>query len=402
MSNNWLDDFVEYASIGETSPRIMRWVGVFTIAAVLRRKVFIDQDRFQWSPNFYILLIAPPGEVMKSTSMDEGIRLLKKVYDANGEREIDLGPQMTTWQQLLEHMQDSYRGYPLPDNPDFGASCVSIGLSEFGLLFDADDKFMVTNLTDMWDGKLGTILKETKTSGNTQVENAWLNIIGCATPEWIANNFKGNLIGDGFGSRPVYLYAEQGDKFVAYPKLQKKSAQRKQVEADLVERLSVMAGYAGEMQMTPAAYAWGEKWYEEYRQARKKLPQRHVSLVVRKQTHLHKLAIVLSCAKGKFPVIDVEEMEEALAMLDDVEQDAFKVFGFVDRNEDQIIMEEISQMLADSKMSYSNLLLQLLRLKHDPKKVKDTIQAMVEARMIEKVGADSNPTIRLVETEAKK
>ena len=95
-------------------------------------------------------------------------------------------------------------------------------------------------------------------------------------------------------------------------------------------------------------------------------------------------------------------MEEALAMLDDVEQDAFKVFGFVDRGEDQIIMEEILQMLAQEKMPYSELMMKMMMLKHEPKRTRGIIEAMIEARMIEKIGADSNPTIRLVETAAKK
>lgn len=395
--NSWLDDFVEYTSVGETPARIMRWVGVFAIAAVLRRKVFIDQERFQWTPNFYILLIAPPGEVMKSTSMDEGMKLLKKIYDENGERELDLGPQITTWQQLLVHMEESYKLYPLPNDPNFGASCVSIGLSELGLLFDPDDKFMVTNLTDMWDGKLGTLSKETKTSGNTTVENAWLNLIGCATPEWIAKNFGNNLIGEGFGSRPVYLYAEQGERFVAYPKMQAKSAVRAQMERDLIERLTVMSKYAGEMHMTPEAYAWGTQWYEEYREARRSLPQQHISLTVRKQTHLHKLAMVLSCAKGKFPVIDVEEMKEALAMLDDVEQDAFKIFGFVDRREEQIVIDTILDMLKHGKLPQSEIMMRAIQLKQDPKKVKELLQSLEEAHMVVREGSTANPSIRLVE-----
>lgn len=393
---NWLDEFVEYTSNGETPPRIMRWIGVFCIAAVLRRKVYIDQERFQWSPNFYLLLIAPPGEVMKSTSMDEGMRLLKQIYDENGEREIDFGPQMTTWQQLLVHMEESFKLYPLPDDPNFGASCVTIGLSELGLLFNAEDPTMITSLTDMWDGKLGIISKETKTSGNTSVTNAWLNIIGCATPEWVAKNFGSSLVGEGFGSRPVYLYAEQGEKFVAYPKLQKKSAARAQLEKDLVERLTVMSKYAGEMQMTPEAYAWGTKWYEEYRQARRKLPQEHLSLVVRKQTHLHKLAMVISCAKGKFPVIDVEEMEEALAMLNDVEQDAFKVFGFVGKNQEALIADQITGLLRRGPMKQTTLLNALFS--RFGSQVKVTIAGMIEAKLVEKVGAESDPSIRLVET----
>ena len=51
------------------------WVGVSTIAGALRRKVWIDQAYFKWYPNFYIILVAPPGIVAKSTTASLGMRL---------------------------------------------------------------------------------------------------------------------------------------------------------------------------------------------------------------------------------------------------------------------------------------------------------------------------------------
>lgn len=399
MSQNWLDDFVDYASFGETPARIMRWVGVSTIAAALRRKVFIDQEIFQWSPNFYILLVAPPGEVMKSTSMQIGLDLLKRIEDENGDPAIDFGAQSTTWQQLFVHMEESVRTYTLPDGELFDASCITVALSEMGSLFDPNDAQMITTLTDLWDGRLGEIVKETKTSGNNVIKNPWINLFGCTTPEWIAKNFSAGLIGEGFGSRLVCLYAEQGDKFIAYPKEQNatKGARRGPVEDALVARLQEMAGYAGPFQMTPEAIRWGIAWYEEYRTARRKLPPQMVSLVVRKQTNLHKLAMVLSCAKGRFPIIDVEEMEEALAMLDEVEQDGKKVFGFAGKSEESRIADAIVGQLQNGPAKLV-VVMRELRTRFDFKALKDAIQGMLEARMIEKTGSETDPTLRIADS----
>ena len=65
---DWLTAFMEYASYGEAPRHMYFWSGVAAIAGVLRRKVWIDQAYFKWHCNMYIVLVAPPGIVSKSTT----------------------------------------------------------------------------------------------------------------------------------------------------------------------------------------------------------------------------------------------------------------------------------------------------------------------------------------------
>lgn len=327
MAHDWLEDFVEHTSYGETPAKIMRWVGIATLAGALRRKVFIDQLSFQWSPNFYLLIVAPPGVVKKSTSIGLGLKMLRRIEG------IDFGPQMVTWQQMITHMAGT-RETVLVDGEDFEMSCCTVSLSEFGSFFDPSDRNMITNLTDMWDGKLETVVKETKTSGTDEIVNPWLNILACTTPKWIASNFSANLIGEGFGSRPIYVYADTPQKSIAYPKRNMMSGQDmqafKQRENELTYRLGKIAQYAGEYRMTEEAYQWGEAWYADYMQKQMaRGNSAETGVYARLQTHLHKVAMVLSAAREKFPVIDVQEMIDADAMLQDLGEDVTKVFSFV-------------------------------------------------------------------------
>lgn len=330
MAHDWLEDFVEHTSYGETPAKIMRWVGIATLAGALRRKVFIDQLSFQWSPNFYLLIVAPPGVVKKSTSIGLGLKMLRRIEG------IDFGPQMVTWQQMITHMAGT-RETVLVDGEDFEMSCCTVSLSEFGSFFDPSDRNMITNLTDMWDGKLETVVKETKTSGTDEIVNPWLNILACTTPKWIASNFSANLIGEGFGSRPIYVYADTPQGDIAYPKRNMMRRQDmpmfKRRENELTYRLGKIAQYSGEYQMTEAAYQWGEDWYTKYMQKqRSRGNSAEVGVYARLQTHLHKVAMVLSAAREKFPVIDVQEMVDADEMLRELGTDVEKVFSFVGGN----------------------------------------------------------------------
>lgn len=322
---SWLEDFVDYSQHGEAPEKVMWWVGVATLAGALQRKVWIDQVNFQWTPNFYLLIVGPPGVVKKSTSIGVGMKLLKKVSG------IDFGPQATTWQQLVTHMAECTQT-TLVDGEEFRHSSCTFTLSEFGSFFDSKDRNMVDNLTDMWDGKLETFRKETKTSGNDEVENPWINLVACTTPTWIADNFSSSLIGSGFGSRPVYIYADKPRAYIAYPSrgLTYDKVAHKALEEDLVERLKVIAEYAGEYRLTEEAYAWGEKWYAEFMDTQQRMGNTpEAGVAVRKQTHLHKLAMVISASRGDFPTIDADHLQEAHEKLKELESDAEQIFGFV-------------------------------------------------------------------------
>src|SRR6185369_14226993 len=84
------------------APRQMYfWTGVSTLAGVLRRKVWIDQAYFTWYPNFYIVLVAPPGIVSKSTTANIGMNLLHQVPG------VKFGPDIVTSQALVSAFAES-------------------------------------------------------------------------------------------------------------------------------------------------------------------------------------------------------------------------------------------------------------------------------------------------------
>lgn len=322
---DWLADFVEYASFGEASERLMWWVGVSTIAGAMRRKCFIDQGIFQWSPNFYILIVAEPGRQKKSTSMDVGMRLLRQIEG------INMGPSMVTWQALIEHIGRLRQDVVLPDGEVFEMSPVTLAISEFGSFFDPNNRDLVDNLTDLWDGKLGKVEKMTKTSGNDVLMNPWINIVAGTTPRWLSQNFSEGLVGGGLASRFIFLHETKPPKnFIAYPKRQMpKGGAMRDKETLLLGGLQKIADLGGECDLTEEAYKWGETWYEELQRQIWSSSGVDSGFIVRKQVHLHKLAMVIAASRGSYPVIELEHMLEAKARLEELDEDMGVVLGFV-------------------------------------------------------------------------
>jgi hypothetical protein len=331
MSRNfpdWLQAYVEYASFSEAPKRMHFWSGVSALAGALRRKVWIDMAYFKWYPNHYIIFVAPPGIVSKSTTVSIAIELLRRVPG------INFGPDIVTWPALVTAFAGASEAFEL-DGEYLTQCALTLESSEFGNLINPSDRDMIDLLITLWDAKTGALRKMTKGSGNDTIENPWINLIACTTPSWIAGNFPEHVIGGGFTSRCLFVYTDKKDKLVAYPHLSVPAG-----IADIAARLSsdleyIAKSIIGPYKLDSAALDWGKIWYERHNS---KPPSglegddRFGGYLARKQTHIHKLAMVLAAAQRDERIILADDLALANSMVSDLEQDMPKVFSKIGKS----------------------------------------------------------------------
>lgn len=326
---HWLKAYCNFTAQSEAPLDFHFWTGVSTIASVLRRRVWKDELLFKWTPNFYIVFVGPAGIVTKSTSLGLGHSLLRKVDG------IHFGPDSMTWHGLGKQFEAAveYADYRLPDGTmkPIMMSALTCSVSELGTFLRPDDKSLISFLTDVWDGKERPFLHTTKSSGEIKIENAWLNIISATTPSWLQQNFPVSLLSEGIGSRIVFVYGEAKRHFTAYPSRQIKAADYSAMESKLIEDLAYMAKLVGPYELTDGAYLWGEKWYAKHNSTSSKAMAsgRYGGYLARKQTHLHKLAIVLAAAQRDDLLIHESDLIEAETILNSTESSMIKVFESV-------------------------------------------------------------------------
>ena len=311
------------------------WTGVSAIAGALRRKVWIDQAYFKWYPNFYIVLVAPPGIVSKSTTAGIGMSLLRKVPG------VKFGPDVVTWPALISAFAECTEGFEYGEAIHV-MSALTLESSEFGNLLNPQDKEMVDLLVALWDGKPGTFEKKTKHSGNDSVENPWINLIACTTPSWIAGNFPEYMIGGGFTSRCIFVYADKKAKYVAYPGLSVPT-NLDEISNRLIEDLTHISTLAGAYTLSPAAVRWGEQWYQRHYTLRPANldDDRFGGYIARKQTHIHKLALVLAASSSDSRIITPEQLETADTMVTDLEPDMGFVFSKIGKSDTAFYAERL-------------------------------------------------------------
>lgn len=328
---DWLKSFVEFGSYGEAPLKMLFWTGVSTIAGALRRRVWIDQKFFQWVPNFYVVLVAPPGIVSKSTTANIGMNLLREVPG------IKFGPDVVTWQALIQTLASSAEGVVDPTDPltIHTMSAITVASDEFGTFLNPENSEMIDVLVSLWDGKRGAFQKVTKTSGNDRIENPWINIIGCTTPSWIAGRFPEYLIGGGFTSRCVFLYADKKRQTVAYID-QAVPPGFDEFKARLIHDLEQISLLFGEFELSSDARNWGAAWYNKHwagATGSHLNTEQYAGYLARKQTHIHKLAMVLAASRSNDLLITEEILQNAEQFVSAIEQDMPKVFARMGQND---------------------------------------------------------------------
>lgn len=352
--NNWLKAYVQHTRYSESPDSFHFWTGVATVAGALRRRVWIDQRLFQWTPNFYIILVGPPGVAAKSTSVRAGLSLLERVPG------INFGPQSVTWQALMDALSDAQEVVEF-QGEDHGTamSCLTVGVSELGTFLRPDNKEMVDFLVAMWDGQRETMRRQTRTQGETIIYNPWLNVIGCTTPAWLKDNFPDVLVGGGLTSRMVFVFADKKRQLVAYPADLITAADYQQEEDRLVEDLQAISELKGEYHLSPEAKDYGIGWYENLWQRPRPehlAGNRFSGYIARKQTLLHKLAIVIAAAKRQELTITVEDLLEANQLMTLNEVDLCRVFESIGvAPSAKINAEVLSRVKSHNTMPYKEL-----------------------------------------------
>lgn len=386
---DWLKAFVDYASYGEAPLTLYFWVGVSAVAGALRRRVWIDQGFFRWLSNFYIVLVAPPGIVAKSTTASIGMNLLREVPG------IKFGPDVVTWQALVQSLAASTEMFPIGDK-FYPQSAITIESSEFGNFLNPNDREMVDVLVSLWDGKQGAFTKITKTQGNDEVVNPWVNIVACTTPAWIAGNFPEYMIGGGFTSRCIFVYAEEKRRYVAYPS-QHLPPEFQEMRLKLIQDLERISNLCGPYEIDPPAISWGEQWYENlYKNRPPHLNnERFGGYIARKQTHIHKLAMIMAASRRDERVITLDELQGADTLVSALEVAMPRVFSHIGRTEISRHMEELlSCIRAYGEIEYTELFKSMFRIFPSTIDFENAMKSLRSAGFIEMLPAGNTMKVR--------
>jgi hypothetical protein len=102
----------------------------------------------------------------------------------------------------------------------------------------------------------------------------------------------------------------------------------------LIADLKHINHLTGAYTLSPEAIEYGTTWYMDFKENQiTRLPDYMMSWANRKQTYLHKLALLNRIGKDDSRVITIEDMQEAMEWINDIEVSAQEVLGGVGMKE---------------------------------------------------------------------
>lgn len=348
--SNWIEAYCHHTRHLEAPTNIHFFAAVQAMAGALRRQVWFDQGYFSWYPNQYVIVVAKPGVVNKSTSIGVAMDLLREVPG------INMGPSSITWQALVQAMGQAAEQVEI--NGEFHTqSCLTFVASELGTLIDFHNREMIDVLVDLWDGKTGAWEKMSKASGKETIVNPWISLTAGTTPAWLAANVPESAVGGGFTSRCLFVYGKAKRHLSAYPKTSF-DAEHWEFRRKLVADLEHISMLKGPFSMNAEARAYGEVWYERLwtnTEPHLRSP-RYEGYLARKQTHVHKLAMIISAAQRDDLDIRLEDFAAAERLLTSTEDDMAVALDKIGKAETGQVLDMLKDWLErEGKVEYSHV-----------------------------------------------
>lgn len=263
--------YLQYAGAGEVSPVLHRWGAISAAGVLLSRRVFFRFGHSKIFPNFYIIFMGESAS-RKSTAVNQVQRVLETVgYDRFAPAETSKGkfamylagidPNMSPSEKRRKEALEALdvvaelRGVDRKKLISEAFICAGefinfIGLSNFDF---------ASFLGDIWD-KDGSHEVSFKTAGEFKIYNPIVNILGGSNFEGLMRALPPEMMGQGFLSRCIFVYAPLAVVKIAFPEV-------KDIEMpqSLLNDLAFFKTVEGEMKLEEGAEKMLRSIYEGWR-----------------------------------------------------------------------------------------------------------------------------------------
>lgn len=330
--DSWLMAYAEYTEENEAPEVFHLGVALTTLAGAVRRNVMVVHPFYTVHTNMYVVLVGPPGRTRKSTALRIGQNLLRQVPMAK------FTTSATSPEALIKQLA------ALHAQPHQSLTAFSL---EFSSFLGRDPHGMVDFLTDIWDCNPDWE-KQTIARDLEKIPKPWFSLAAGTTRQWMGENLSSTAVEGGFVSRSLFLYANEPKCLNALPEM---TPRMKELKGLLINDLIHISHLEGEFKFAPAAEAWYKMWYENPKRFPPHMDPRTEGYYSRKHTHLVKIAMLISLSRKDELVLELDDLQEALTLLEGLEPGMDKAFVTVGKNIYNTDIERIAGQIASTAQS---------------------------------------------------
>ena len=361
MKETLVHKWLKYTENQESPSHYHLWCALFTIAAILERRVYIDRAFYTLYPNLYIVLVGPSAKTRKSTA----IGIVEKFIRASLEEPAVISQKITT-QALILALKE--RGKV--------ADCAAgiVLASELDVFLRGDDE-LIRDLTQLYDCP-DPFEARTIGRGKDTCPKACLNILGGTTPDWMSVPIS--ALGGGLFGRIIFVYQDSVERRIAFPFISKEA---KVLKEEIIERLKKISVLEGEFTFSSEGRTWFTDWYEEVLVLEG--DGEITGYLGRKHDSLLKVSMGLSVAESDSLVLDTHHLETSLNLLNENEKKMGEVLQLAQTTISGRNISKVQRAISkETEITHSTLLTRLSYCMNS-EEIKGLIEHLKESNEIE-------------------
>lgn len=343
---SFLRDYLDYATDNEAPEMFHVWSAYSCLSCAVGRKVWLPFGRQAIFPNIYVMFVGGAGNG-KSYALREIRRLLIDI-DLRASASIETPPGL--WRYITG---DPTAKPPIPspvmqlvrwpDGEVRETHPIIILANEFVNFISYDDKGWINALNDIYDEDV--FVYRTKNMGTDKIIGPYVVMVGALTTEVSSDLQKSKIISTGLARRTLFQYGER--KWHDPHSIPSFSVSQKDSRDRCVAHLLKLKdnSFVGEFTWTDEVREWWDAWYRPHLAKVPTKPYQTQSWYASKSDQVLKLAMLTSMSESLDKVLTIPHFETALAYLDILERDLYRIFGGVGRNDLGLVAAKFREFL---------------------------------------------------------
>ena len=323
-----LADYLAYVAPVRGSLKYHKWSFLTVCSALLEKRVWIDLSQVGLIyPNMFVMLVGPSG-AGKSTSSRIAERLLHatNAQFQDDACKIKFAPDVVTPAAFIEELLANKKEIQIGEQR-LTYSPIFIHASEMApFINDIGGGSLMSDLLKFYDNE-DSFKKKTRGAGAEYIIGPCVTFLADTTPTFMAQHFPREATSDGFTARFIIVNEPRYIKKIAFPQPPNREIELK-IKSDML-RLALVKG---QLRLSDSAIPFYISIFDETENMlmRESSSSLFRSYLARRPVHLLKLATILSLLESNTMLIDRHHLEEAIALLKELEPDMTTVFASTD------------------------------------------------------------------------
>jgi len=339
---NFLDHYINYASVNESPSIYHVWSGISTISHIVGRRVWTDMKMWQVYPNMYVCLVGIPG-ITKSTAMNVAKNFIKDEFP-----NIFRAPASITREAIIQAMAredgECIRSFSY-NGKIHKFSQMSVFANEMVSLINSGGAplAMIDFLTDLWDQP--EYRDKTKNKGDHTIKQPFLNVLGCFTTDTARTLMKDKIITGGMSRRCIFAYADRNKDPVPWIEY---SDDQIASRAEMSRLAKNMLNFSGPFTWPSETKAFYTDWYKSnFYRAETETSDVLKNFLRSKTEYCIKVSMLLALAEEQ-PKLEhsLRNFQRAIELVTAVEKGASVLFDSGGRNELVSLATDIEKFIS--------------------------------------------------------